>query len=196
MLLIALWVGCKPVTVETAGELEPAVTELPAVQGKFSTAHYAPAACAPIPNDHQLWVVEENGYCVVVPAAYNAWPAGDNSVLLLLGDMMNHIDPRIEINVVDAGNHTLAEVAEQLASDYGLAETPPTRHSITIDGVDAILLDNLPGQELNRRVALIHNGRLYIFFLTPLREATEPFFRAFLDSFRFLDDVATVSSNL
>ena len=58
------------------------------------------------------------------------------------------------------------------------------------------MLDNLPAQDLNRRVAFIQNGRLYSLFFTPVGGATplEPFFQGILDSFRFLEETVATAT--
>lgn len=145
------------------------------------------AGCLTPGAEQQLFTDEANGYCLLYPAGYVAVEGENNSVSLVKGDIMNHTDPRVEIVVMDALTHTLATVAADLAAQYGLPGSPVEQGSITVAGADAVMLDNLPGQDLNRRVALIHNGRLYSFFFTPLGEPGEAFYQGILDSFRFLD---------
>jgi hypothetical protein len=53
--------------------------------------------------------------------------------------------------------------------------------------MDGMLLDNLPGQDLNRRVVFVGNGQVYTILFTPLTPEAEPFYTAVLDSLRFLD---------
>jgi hypothetical protein len=154
----------------------------------------APAACLTPAADTQLWVDEAHGYCLLYPAGYVAEQTAPGAVNLVLGSIMNHTDPRVSITVEDAAGRTLAEVTEQLLADYVPAGFAVEPGFITVDGVEAVMLDNLPGQDLNRRVAFIQNGRLYSFFFTPLGGATplEPFYQGILDSFRFLEEtVAT-----
>lgn len=151
------------------------------------------AGCLPPSAEQQLFTDEANGYCLLYPAGYVAVEGENNSVSLVKGDIMNHLDPRVEIVVTEALTSTLATVAADLETQYGLPGTPVERSSMTVGGVDALLLDNLPGQDLNRRVVLIHNDQLYTFFFTPLgapsevRAAMEAFYQGILDSFRFLD---------
>lgn len=153
-----------------------------------------PAACPTPAADAQLWVDEEHGYCLLYPAGYVAERTSPNEVNLVLGSIMNHTDPRVSIAVEDAAGRTLVDVTKQLLADYVPAGFAVEPGYITVDGVEAVMLDNLPGQDLNRRVAFIQNGRLYSLFFTPLGGATplEPFYQGILDSFRFLEEtVAT-----
>jgi len=77
-------------------------------------------------------------------------------------------------------------------ADYG-AGFDIQRSATTVDSEEALVFDNLPGQDLNRRVVAVHNSRLYSFFFTPLGEkaetqaAIEAFYLGVLGSFRFLE---------
>ena len=42
------------------------------------------------------------------------------------------------------------------------------RSSAEIAGQPAVILDNVPGQDLNRRVLIVHNDRLYDLTFSPL----------------------------
>ncbi len=108
---------------------------------------------------------------------------------------MNHTDPRVSIEVSDAQGRTLAEIGDQLVADYA-AGFDVVRATATVGGAEALVLDNLPGQDLNRRVAVLHNDRLYSFFFTPLgetdeaRAALDAFYQGVLGSFWFLDEAS------
>ena len=146
--------------------------------------------------DTQLWVDEEHGYCLLYPAGYVAEQTSPNEVNLVLGSIMNHTDPRVAIAVEDAAGRTLAQVVEQLQADYVLPDMEIEPGFITVDGLEAVILDNLPGQDLNCRVAFIQKGRLYSLFFTPLGGATplEPFYQGILDSFRFLEETVATAT--
>lgn len=152
----------------------------------------APAGCPTPAADAQLFVERSGGYCLLYPADYVAEITGGGVVNLVRGSLMNHTDPRASIEVSDAGTRTLAEIADALTAEYA-AGFDVRRETTTVGGEEALLLDNLPGQDLNRRVMVIHGGRLYSFFFTPLgdddaaRAAFATFYQGVLDSFRFVD---------
>jgi uncharacterized protein YraI len=153
-----------------------------------------PATCAVPSPSTRLFVDEVHRYCLLYPADYTVERTSPNEVNIVRGSVMNHVDPRVAITAGDASGRTLAQLVDQLEAEYAPAGMNVERGSITVGGVEAVLLDNLPGQDLNRRVVLIHNGRLYIFFFTPLGEPgpariqMETFYQQILDSFRFLDE--------
>jgi uncharacterized protein YraI len=187
-------VGNQPLSEAESAAIEPWAMTLWERLWAANTTQPAqqPAAC-PVPSPDTLLLVEEQyGYCLLYPADYTVERTTPNDVNLVRGSLLNHTDPRVSILAEDAAGRTLTEVAAQFAEIYGLPGTPVEQGSITVGGVEAVLLDNLPGQDLNRRVLLIHNGRFYSFFFTPLGEpgearmAMERFYQGILDSFRFL----------
>jgi hypothetical protein len=100
---------------------------------------------------------------------------------------MDHLSPRIGIEVSAAGDRTLAGIADQMMADYAPVGTNVTAQPIMVHGVDGVLLDNLPGQDLNRRIVLLRNGQVYSLMFMPLSPEAEPLYRAVLDSLRFLN---------
>jgi hypothetical protein len=178
-----VWLRLRGVSTAQEAALPPASP---------SSAGEAPAACPTPAGDSQLLVNAADGYCLLYPAGYLAEQTAPGATSIVLGSRMNHSDPRVGIEVSDAQGHTLAEIGDQLVADYapGLAVE---RGTTTVGGAEALVLDNLPGQDLNRRVAVIQDGRLYSFFFTPLgetdeaRAALEAFYQGVLASFRFLD---------
>lgn len=152
----------------------------------------APAACPTPTGDAQLYVDRSGGFCLLYPAAYVAEMTDDGVVHLVRGSLMNHIDPRASIEVSDAAGRSLAEIGDAVAAEYA-AGFDILRVMATVGGEPALVLDNLPGQDLNRRVLVIHNGRLYSFFFAPLgeegdaRAAFEAFYQGVIDSFRLIE---------
>ena len=61
------------------------------------------------------------------------------------------------------------------------------RRRLTIDGEEAVLLDNLPGQDFNRRVVVMHNNMVYSLMFMPLSPEAEPLYQSVLDSLRFVE---------
>jgi len=151
-----------------------------------------PAACPAPSAGEEVFVNAADGYCLLLPAGYVAETTAPGNTSIVQGSIMNHVDPRVGIEVTDAGGRTLDEIGEQFVAEYAPG-FPVARGTTTVGGEDALVLDNLPGQDLNRRVAVIRDGRLYSFFFTPLgeegeaRSAFESFYQGILDSFEFLE---------
>jgi hypothetical protein len=158
-------------------------------------AREAPAACAQLEENQQVLIQEEYGYCLLYPAAYSLWQLSPGTMEIISGTIMNHIDPRASITVEAANGRTLDEVVAQLVADYAPPGFEVEPQTITVDGVEATMLDEVPGQDLTRRVVLIHNDRLYRFFFAPIGEAgtetrqqAELLYQTVIESFRLLED--------
>lgn len=156
-----------------------------------------PAACPSVSADVQLLIDRQLGYCLLYPAGYSALGINVNATEIVSASLMNHVQPRISLVVEDAAGRTLAQVADQLVADYTLPGVKSERSSLTVGGAAAVMLDNLPGADLNRRVVVIQQGRLYSFFVGPLgeqgsatRQEAERLYQQVMDSFRFLDETA------
>lgn len=173
-----------------AGEVETPTT---AAQPRSA----APAVCAVPSADQQALVQAEHGFCLLYPATHTIAQTEPASVNIVVDNVMNHVDPRVSITVEAANGRTLEEVADQLEADYVPQGMTIKQGYTTVAGLDAVVLDNLPGQDLNRRVAFIHNDRLYSFFFAPLgeegtatRQQAEALYQTVLDSFRFFAETA------
>ncbi len=184
-LVLAL-AGCAPITPEADGQSLASAPLPPATGGAFVAPAEAPAACLAPDGEHRLWVDEVLGYCLIIPGDYAAHPLPQGTALVQ-GNVMNHVAPRVEVTVEDPAGRTLEASAESVAAEFGLPGTPPAPAPILVDAMAGVLLDNLPGQDLNRRVIVLANGRLYHLFFTPLGEEMDAFYPAVIGSIRFLD---------
>lgn len=153
-----------------------------------------PAVCPRPGAGQHLLLDQAGGYCLVYAAEYSLVQSGDGVAQLVVGSVLNHAQPRMSIAVEEAVGRSLAQVVAQLEADYAPAGGEVTRRSIVVHGIEGVELDNLPGQDVNRRVAFLRDGRLYTLFLVPLgdegseiREQAEALYRQVLDSFRFVD---------
>ncbi len=152
-----------------------------------------PAQCPVATATTKLLVNTAQGYCLLYAAEYTTVQTVSDTTNIVLDSIMNHIDPRASITVEDAAGRTLAQVTDQVAIDYAAPGIKVEPVSLKLDGDAAIMLDNLAGQDFNRRVVALHNGRLYSFFFTPLgdtsetRAKLETFYQGVIASFRFVD---------
>jgi hypothetical protein len=154
-----------------------------------------PAVCATPAANQQLLVQESQGYCLLYPATHTVTETVPGSVEIVVDSIMNHVDPRASIAVEAAQGRTVDAVAAQALADYGLPAGMNNPQPITVAGESAIMIDNLPGQDLNRRLFVIHGDQLYSFFFAPIgeegtavREQAEVLYTTIVDSFRFLPE--------
>ena len=107
---------------------------------------------------------EALGYAFLYPDTYTlvALDSGDN---LVIDSIMNHTDPRLGIEVEAAAGRTAGEVADALLAEYPEGFVIG-RSTITLDGEEAVVLDQVPGQDMNRLVFVVNGDRLYRFMFT------------------------------
>jgi hypothetical protein len=141
------------------------------------------------PDGGDVFESVEYGFCLVTPPDYAMVETAPGSFSLVAGgDIMNHTNPRVGIEVTEAGDRTLAQVAAELATNYAAPGDTVEPQPASVGGVEGMLFDNLPGQDINRRLVAVHNGRVYSLQLMPLSPAAEPFYQAVLDSLRIVSE--------
>ena len=152
------------------------------------TSAAAASACGKAPAGGQIYTNSEYGFCILVPAGYQMVESAPGVFSLVEGgDLMNHTSPRVGIEVTAAGDRTLAGITDQLMADNVPIGTNVTSQTLTIDGDPAVLLDNLSGQDFNRRVVVKHNNLVYSLMFMPLSPEAEPFYQSVLTSLHFVD---------
>lgn len=106
---------------------------------------------------------EQLGYCLLYPDNYIVEPR-DSADILVIDTIMNHVDPRFDITVEDPAGRTAAEAADEWAQGWAGFEMP--RSTITLDGKEAVVVNDVPGQELSRYLFVVHGDRLYRMMFT------------------------------
>jgi hypothetical protein len=178
-LYLALQVGTIS-EVETIGPTEPVE--------HFWSADGCPAPVA----GTELLKNSRNGYCLLYPAEYAVVRANQFQTTLLIGGILNVSDPRLDIMVEDARGRTVEEIADELQFDV-VPGDDIVRTNITVAGQDAVVLDNVPGQEISRRVVLVYEDRLYHLIFMPadanlgeIYERMEALYALVIDSFSLI----------
>jgi len=115
--------------------------------------------CPESGDDTRLLVNARHGYCLLYSIEYKVEESNPSETSLVIGGLLNAQDPRVNIVVEEANSRTAAAVADEIES--GFPGFSVERSTITVGGVEAIVLDKLPGQDINRRVFFEHNGLLY-----------------------------------
>ena len=175
----------------------PSTIPIPTIAATTPTAGNPPIAtdtgssCPTPTSDTKLLTNTEVQYCLLYPAEYAATepqaievdpavvPGGmlwQQDIIInpisAPGDMPG--DAWLYIQVQDAAGKTAAQFADEAVSSLG-ADFNITRTDVRVCGEPAIMVDGLPGQDSNRQVFIVHNGRLYILIFMPwYPNAAEP----------------------
>ena len=116
----------------------------------------------------QLFVEDQAGYCLLYPVGFQAeHPLITETVLA--GPVLDDGQARAFITVQHAGGLTAAQAAGNLADEVqsALPGFAITRTEIMMGGEPAIVLDHMPGQDINRQVVIVHGDRLYKLMFVP-----------------------------
>jgi hypothetical protein len=142
---------------------------------------------APGPETRRLTIADP-GYCLLYPTPYKIEKPSPGQTDLVIGSLLNVSDPRVSIAVEAAEGRTAADVAEEVIRDLNVEGN---RSTVAIGGVEAVVLDKLPGQEMNRQVLFEHDGWLYRLTFTPADKSVEAYggmeelYSIVIDSFSF-----------
>jgi hypothetical protein len=159
-----------------------------------SSNEVAPAAdsCPAATGDMGQLTDETNGFCLLFPNQYASGAVGDDELVLYVESLMNVTEPRLYLNIEDAAGRTADQVADELLAVYSLPDWDVARSTVTVDGETAVVLDNMPGQDIGRWVVVVHNDRAYRFTFVPtgadygdVAAETEALYTAVINSFNF-----------
>jgi hypothetical protein len=135
---------------------------------------------------------EKHGYSLRYPIRYDVQYPNEHETAIFVGSLLNVEQPRVTIEVWDAGGRTVEQVADELMAEIPVGFDVP-RTDIVMDGEQAVVLDNLPGQDINRQVVVVHEDHLYKMTFVPVGQEygevyvqMEALYATIIDSFRFL----------
>ena len=112
-----------------------------------------------------------DGYCLQFPDGYI--PATPRPGLLLLEDREPG-DTRVLLTIEqrgDAGGRTASQLADRAVLDLPVPAVDVVRTTMTIGGVEAVVLDRIPGAVESRQAFLVAGGNAYVLTLLPVGDA-------------------------
>ncbi len=133
-----------------------------------ATGNSEEAACPEASAGKLAYSNEEHGYCLLYPEEYTVVQVNPDTIDLVIDSVMNHMDPRVSITVEEAGSRTAEDKVSEYTEGLVLEDFGIERSTIQFGGQEATLLDHMPGQDFNRQLFALHDGRLYHLFFTPL----------------------------
>lgn len=176
--LLVIMAGCTALPQAAPGSA--AATEVPEQQATVAPMATAPVAGADLLADcpsaeagMQRLINFEHGYCLTYPAEYKVEKPNESETLLVIGGLLNASDPRVHIHVEPAAGRTAEVAAAQVVADN--ADFDIVQSEAQVAGQPAVVLDRLPGQEINRRVYFVAQDRLYSLYFSPADPAVDAF---------------------
>ncbi len=159
-------------------------TNKPATQAEATSK--IEALCTRNSEETQLLINDIQRYCLQYPVGYDMAIENEMAIALFKRSTLNSEDPSVFITVEPAGGRTVEQVADQLVADYSFPGMEVKRVSLKIDQEQAIALDGLTGESINRHVVVLHNDRLYHMTIMPMDSAqAEGLYNILIKSFNF-----------
>jgi hypothetical protein len=154
-----------------------------------AAANLPPAALANCPAERdgtQRVVDARRGFCLLIPAAYTVFNTNPNEIVIAKESLLNVTEPRLFVAVTGAGARTAAQAADDIVASMPGFDLK--RSTVDIAGQEAVVLDNVPGQDLLRHVLFVHNGRLFDLTFSPAdHEQMEAFYHSVVADFKLLE---------
>lgn len=119
----------------------------------------------------QFFSSAELGLCFSYPQGYTQLPYNDTVQISAPNLPGTDTQGLFWLERSDAYNRTAEKIADQDMTAAGLSSVG--RSFITMDGEPAVVLDGMPGQDLQRRVYVVHGQTLYVLAFMPTRSANK-----------------------
>jgi hypothetical protein len=157
---------------EEPEDAEPAGADSDAAGGTSEESSLDPSAGVPegcpMPTETEAVLVNDlDGFCLLRPVDYQVEQPSPGLTTLTLGGPLDVENPRLHITVSDAAGRTAAEIADQIEADFAVPGVTIARSTTTIEGNEAIVLDGVPGQDINRRVVFVSGERAFDLVYSP-----------------------------
>jgi hypothetical protein len=165
LLVLFLMAACTPVAAPSATTPPTAVTS----EAEEVATESESTGC-PLPTAETTLISDPvGGYCFLIPATFSTETSGEELIVYSPETTPGHRE-RAFVNVEAAEGRTLEEISQDLVAE-AVSATPdfePIQSELTLGGVPAIQIDNLPGQDANRQVFAVHEDRLYQLTFVPV----------------------------
>jgi len=179
--LLAL-AACNSVTAT-----ESADTSMPQdVSGKISVANCVDV----VPGTNQL-IYAAQGVCFLYPDNFEVFQVNDGSLTLYVDSLLNTEAPLASISFEPTDGRSLNDLIIEYVPGFDPETDRP--QNLNLDGETAVVLDNLSGQDINRRVIVLHEGRIITLMVArigpeygAIGEQAEALYKTITDSFRFI----------
>jgi hypothetical protein len=194
MFIMGLFAACNPAGgTEPAAEpaTMPTATAVPEMEAaasptaeKISVDQCAEAAL----STHQLLYAAQ-GVCFLYPDNYDVFQGEDGGITLYVNSLLNTEAPLASISFEPLNGRS------DLVSDYlpGIDLATTTLPTLDLGGETAVVLDDLPGQDTNRRILAVHDDRVINIMIARIGadygavgEQAETLSQMITDSFAFI----------
>ncbi len=168
--------GTTPPIAPTVGMVEPSQTAvadviIPTQQVLESTPTQQAPESTPaqtgVNGTAEFFSSDQLGLCFSYPQGYTQMPYNDAVEIVAPVLPGSDVAGLFWLDISDSYNRTAEKIADQdmtYAADQSVG-----RSTMTLGGEQAVVLDGMPGQDLVRRVYIVHQQTLYILTFSPTR---------------------------
>ncbi len=132
-------------------------------ESQESLAH---ASCAEPSQGTALLLDEAGGYCFLYPDSHDVFEPDSERKVIAVDSIVDVQHPRLYLSVEPAAGKPLEKVAddeEALFAGLGVERT-----SVTVGGLEGVVLDDVPGQDTSRLLLVTASDTLYRFSFVPV----------------------------
>jgi len=193
LLVLMLAIASVLVIACASAATQAPATEAPATESPATEVPSEASACPTATAETKLLTNMENGYCLLYPAeaVSNSNMPGWVVINPVTGPGDVPGDAWVYVQVQDAAGKTAAQFVNEQVAALGEGFNISTSE-VEVDGEQAVVVDGRPGQDSNRQVYIVHNGRLYNLVFAPwFPNPSEPtplenLYTTVMDTFHFL----------
>lgn len=193
LILTALAQAACTTIPTTATFPMPTIAAATPTAGITATAVAMESSCPTATSETKLLTNTEDGYCLLYPAEAVSNMPGWVVINPISGPGDIPGDAWLYVQVQDAGGRTATQIVDEQITSLGEGFNISTS-DVEVDGEQALVVDGLPGQDSNRQVYIVHNGRLYNLVFAPwFPNAAEPtllenLYTMVMETFHFLPE--------
>lgn len=181
LLMLLGAVACNP-----TGAVEPSIEPTPEVDDGT-----ADVSCPEAPEGAYRLSDRRHGICLHSPERYEVFAMNDGGFTLYAESLLNTEAPIASFSFEPLNGRTLEEIISQYLP--GIDLDTARLQTVGLDGETGYILDNLPGQDTNRRVIAIRDGLVINIMVARIGEEygavgqeAETLFDTIVNSFRFI----------
>jgi len=187
-LVLAACSPTSPLQATLQATVQP--TTLPSTAAPTDTPTSAPAPLSTATM--QTYTSPDFGYSLSYPDGYDLQQNYQHEIILMTQSTTTGHRERASLQVEMAGGHTADWFATHVQEENASLNPNMTASTIEIDGQPAYVLDQVPGQDLNRQVFVINKDILYHLTFMPAHpdegeayQQMETLYAAVLETLRF-----------
>jgi|WetSurMetagenome_2_1015567.scaffolds.fasta_scaffold42076_2 hypothetical protein len=112
----------------------------------------------------EIFSSDQLGLCFSYPRGYTQLPYNETVEIIAPEIPGSGLRVLFWLEISDAYNRSAEKIADQ---EITLAGVDVDRWTVKLDGEEAVVLDGMPGQDLQRRVYVVHQHNLYVLAFMP-----------------------------